>query len=85
VCYDNSGPAHYLRHFQYGNLAEDLKVADLTAVLKQALAAQPWKLPANRAKIETQIRPHFDRERIWRELAALYRNISAPDGSTPPR
>jgi len=78
VCYDNSGPAHYIRHFQYGNLAEDLKVADLTAVLKQALAAQSWKQPANRAKIETHIRPHFDRERIWRELAALYRNVSAP-------
>jgi glycosyltransferase involved in cell wall biosynthesis len=76
VCYDNSGPAHYIRYFQYGSLAEDLKVSDLTAVLKQALAAQPWKQPANRAKIDTHIRPHFDRERIWRELAALYRNIS---------
>ncbi len=76
VCYDNSGPAHYIRHFQYGNLAEDRKVADLTAVLKQALAAQAWKQPANRAKIETHIRPHFDRDRIWRELAALYCNIS---------
>lgn len=76
VCYDNSGPAHYIRHFQYGNLAEDLKVADLTAVLKQALAAQSWKQPANRAKMETHIRPQFDRERIWRKLAALYRNIS---------
>ena len=78
VCYDNSGPAHYLRHFQYGNLAEDGKIAALATVLKQALAAQAWKQPANRVRIETHIRPHFDRERIWRELAALYGNISAP-------
>ncbi len=77
VCYDNSGPAYYIRRFQYGNLAEDLKIADLTAVLRQVLATQPWKQMVNRTKIEAHIRPHFDRGRIWRDLTTLYRNISS--------
>ena len=76
VCYDNSGPAHYLRRFRSGTLAEDLNPLALTETLRRTLVAQEWKQPANRAKIETLIRPHFDRACIWRELTKLYAEIA---------
>lgn len=76
VCYDNSGPGHYIRKFGYGSLAEDSNPSALTEALRQAITTRPWANPANREKINTQIRPHFDRARIWRELAELYGSIS---------
>ncbi|NQU12220.1 glycosyltransferase [bacterium] len=75
VCYDNSGPAHYLRRFQYGDLAPDLDVTGLTAVLQQALAREEWLAPAHRDKVQTRIRPQFDRVNIWADLTTLYREI----------
>jgi glycosyltransferase involved in cell wall biosynthesis len=75
VCYDNSGPAHYIRKFQYGDLAEDLNLDSLTDTLRTAIVNQPWKNPAHHAKITSQIRPHFDRVRIWRELTNMYAEI----------
>jgi len=72
VCYDNSGPAHYLRRFQFGALAEDLNLVALTETLRRALAAQEWKQAMHRAKIASAIRPHFSREPIWQQLARLY-------------
>jgi len=75
VCFDNTGPAHYLRKFQFGTLAEDLNRVDLTDKLKQVFAAQPWRQPAEREKLESLIRPHFRRERIWEDLQKLYRHI----------
>jgi len=81
VCYDNSGPGHYIRRFQYGNLAEDLNRVALTETLKTALAAQAWKRAENRAKITGLIRPAFDRVNIWRELMTLYSAIAGEDAS----
>ncbi|MCX6896565.1 MAG: glycosyltransferase [Verrucomicrobia bacterium] len=75
VCYDNSGPGHYLRKFGCGDLAADLSVPALTETLKRALAAQAWRQPEHRAKIAAQIRPHFDAARIWPELVRLYEGI----------
>jgi glycosyltransferase involved in cell wall biosynthesis len=75
VCYDNSGPSHYIRKFQYGNLAEDLNLPALTEALRQAIAAQEWKSSASHEKVKSHIRPHFDRSRIWRELINVYGKI----------
>ncbi len=75
VCYDNSGPGHYLRRFGYGDLVEDLSVPALTATLERALAARAWRQPEHRAKIAAQIRPHFDAARIWPDLVRLYEGI----------
>jgi glycosyltransferase involved in cell wall biosynthesis len=75
VCYDNSGPGHYIRKFQFGNLAEDLNLEALTSVLREAIAAQPWQAPGQRAKIATHIRPHFDPATIWPQLIQMYRQI----------
>lgn len=75
VGYDNSGPAYYVRRFQFGNLAEDLNVTALTGVLQQALTAKVWQEAGHREKIEMQIRPHFDPAHIWQELRQLYRTI----------
>jgi glycosyltransferase involved in cell wall biosynthesis len=77
VCYDNSGPAHYVRRFRYGNLAEDLNCVALTETLKAALAARDWKKLEQRTKIENLIRPLFDRANIWRELGKFYGEIAA--------
>jgi len=77
VCYDNSGPGHYVRQFQFGTLARDLDPSDLAAKLKQVIAAAPWQQPEHRVKIESVIRPQFQRERIWGDLLKLYEHITA--------
>jgi glycosyltransferase involved in cell wall biosynthesis len=75
VCYDNSGPGHYVRKFGFGNLAVDLNPGDLTRTLRETIARGEWKSLANRAKVADQIRPHFDRTRIWPELIRMYRRV----------
>lgn len=80
VCYDNSGPAHYVRRFGFGNLAEDLNRSALTATLRKTVVAQDWKQAEPRAKVLNRIRPHFDRIRIWRELMEFYACVANPCG-----
>jgi glycosyltransferase involved in cell wall biosynthesis len=81
VCYDNSGPGHYVRKFQFGNLAADLDVEALTRTLRECIARGEWKTSVNRSKIGAQIRPHFNRARIWPELMRMYREVrSSEDG-----
>jgi hypothetical protein len=46
---------HYIRKFQYGNLAEDLNLPALTEALRQAIAAQEWKSSANHEKVKFHI------------------------------
>jgi glycosyltransferase involved in cell wall biosynthesis len=75
VCYDNSGPGHYVRKFGFGTLAEDLNPAALTAALKRAIAERPWEQAEHRAKIPAQIRPHFSRALIWQDLLQVYRRV----------
>ncbi len=75
VCYDNSGPGHYVRKFRFGDLAEDLNPDALTQTLREAIARGEWKDLVNRARVADQIRPHFDRTRIWQELIRMYRQI----------
>lgn len=77
VCYDNSGPAHYARRFRVGTLAEDLNPAALSECLKQTIAGEPWKHDVHRSRVESEIRPHFQRARIWEDLLRLYRHVCA--------
>lgn len=77
VCFDNTGPGHYLRKFGFGTLARDKDRADLTEKLRQVFITEPWRKPEQRAKIGSIIRPHFRRERIWEDLQKLYRLIMA--------
>lgn len=76
VCYDNSGPAHYIRHFCYGNIAEDLSCRSITETLAQTLIARDWKREEHRAKVWSLIRPHFDRTKIWPQLFEVYTQIA---------
>jgi hypothetical protein len=76
VCYDNSGPGHYVRKFQFGNLAPDLDPDALTQTLRETIARREWKNSLNRVKIAEQIRPRFDRTRIWPELIRMYRRTA---------
>jgi len=75
VCYDNSGPGHYIRKFNFGNLAEDLSVESLTRTLKRAIETREWIQPEKRSIIASQIRPSFDRNHIWSRLIAMYRRV----------
>jgi glycosyltransferase involved in cell wall biosynthesis len=77
VCFDNTGPGHYIRKFKFGTLARDKDRADLTSKLREVIETKPWKSPEHRAKIENFIRPHFRRERIWEDLQKLYGRIIA--------
>jgi glycosyltransferase involved in cell wall biosynthesis len=77
VCYNNSGPAHYLNHFKVGSLAEDLNPRALEAVLKDALSTQPWKEPSQKTKALSLIRPSFAPAGIWRQLLPLYSRIAS--------
>ena len=76
VCYANSGPQHYIQKFGFGNVARDLDVEALTEALRGAINSQPWKIPGQRKKIVAEIRPHFDRHQIWKELETVYQKIA---------
>jgi glycosyltransferase involved in cell wall biosynthesis len=77
VCYDNSGPGHYLRKFGFGTLVRDRDRAELVTSLRRVLQDEPWRAAEQRQKIEAVIRPHFHRDRIWLDLQALYQRIIA--------
>lgn len=77
VCYDNSGPGHYIRHFQFGSLAQDLNVSALADALRRTLARREWTGEHHEGKVKTSIRPHFDRQPIWAKLIELYRRVCA--------
>jgi hypothetical protein len=65
-----------MRKFGLGTVAKDGDTKDLTQVLQRTIATRPWAAPEQRAKIEGQIRPHFDRARIWPGLLEVYRHIT---------
>lgn len=79
ICYDNSGPGHYIRKFEYGNLAADLDRLSLTETLHKALRTEPWKQPIHQQKVGSAIRPHFEPKKIWQELDELYLKIIEGD------
>jgi glycosyltransferase involved in cell wall biosynthesis len=75
ICYDNSGPGFYIRHFGAGDLAQDLNIDSLTETLANAISQQKWKDPEFREKVTSTIRPRFDKDRIWGELIDLYSRV----------
>jgi glycosyltransferase involved in cell wall biosynthesis len=77
ICYNNSGPAHYLNHFKVGVLADDLNPRALEAALKDALSTRPWKAPSQKTKTLSLIRPSFAPAGIWRQLLQLYSRIAS--------
>ena len=77
VCYDNSGPAEYIRKFGFGSLARDEDPADLTATLRKAIETEPWKDERLRQKLRKATRTAFSREEIWPQLQSLYAHIAS--------
>jgi glycosyltransferase involved in cell wall biosynthesis len=77
VCYDNTGPAEYARHFNFGSLARDLDLADLTAQLQGAIRTRPWLDAEKRSALRSATMMRFSRERIWNDLAKLYGEIAS--------
>jgi glycosyltransferase involved in cell wall biosynthesis len=76
VCYDNSGPAEYVRMAQFGTLARDRDRGDLTKRLKGTLEEKPWLDLKRRAVLREFTRRRFSREVIWTELIRLYKDVS---------
>jgi len=85
VCYDNSGPAHYLKRFACGTLAEDRNLASLAEALQHTISTRPFAHAAFREKVESVIRPEFNPNRIWKELAGLYQFVIGQGNSASDR
>jgi len=84
VCYDNSGPAEYLRRFGYGTLAKDRDVGDLARALGDVFATRPWQDLGRRNQVVEQARACFSRQRAWPQLAELYRMVIAEARGSEP-
>jgi glycosyltransferase involved in cell wall biosynthesis len=80
VCYDNSGPAEYIRLFGFGTLAKDGDLADLTERLTIVLRNRPWEDPAKRVQLRELTQKRFSRQNIWMELVRLYQDVSRTEG-----
>lgn len=72
VCFDNSGPGDYIRRFNYGSLAADRDVGDLSAKLSEALRDRPWLKDHRREKLIAEARDYFSRHRAWINLRRVY-------------
>jgi glycosyltransferase involved in cell wall biosynthesis len=76
ICYDNSGPGEYIRRFDYGTLAADRDVVDLSQKLRDAMRAAPWQDLRRRDQLVTAAREFFSRARAWSALANVYDRIA---------
>jgi glycosyltransferase involved in cell wall biosynthesis len=79
VCYDNSGPAEYIRKYSFGSLAIDRDVDSLSTKLKEALTDLP-RMDLNRdlnrrEELARRSRRDFSREQAWEQLIEFYEMI----------
>lgn len=72
ICYDNSGPAEYIRKYLFGSLAIDRDVTSLATKLKEAMATTPWKDVNLREAVAGKTRHDFSRMHAWEQLVDLY-------------
>lgn len=74
VCYDNSGPAYYIRRLGLGSTAGDRDVEDLSRQLAAAMADIPG-LKKKRDGELRNVRDWFSASRAWDGLLDLYRGV----------
>lgn len=77
ICYDNSGPADYIREFSFGSLARDLDEQDLARCVADNLRERPWLDPVSRNRLFNATRERFSPANIWRQLTDLYASVIA--------
>lgn len=75
VCYDNSGPAEYVRKYAFGSLARNRSVDSLCIELKQCFSEMPWKDVTKQAALAQRTREDFSPRKAWRELIAFYQLV----------
>jgi len=75
VCFDNSGPAEYIRKFQWGSLAENLNQQDLQIKLRAAIQSKPWLEIDRFQKLIVEVRSFFSSEAAWSGLIPIYKHI----------
>ena len=76
VCFDNSGPAEYIRRFGFGDLARDQDHQDLIVQLSMALRELPWMNSRRREELRAATIARFSPEAIWTDLIRLYGEIA---------
>jgi glycosyltransferase involved in cell wall biosynthesis len=77
VCYENSGPAEYVRLCRFGTLAEDGNFNDLREKLYSAVRTRPWEDSSTRMQLKEFTRKRFSQVEIWNQLIELYEEISS--------
>jgi glycosyltransferase involved in cell wall biosynthesis len=82
VCYDNSGPAEYLRSANFGSLARDGDQVDLTRKLSDAIRERPWINESRRSALRRFTHDRFSRTGIWSQLIQLYTEIESSTAGT---
>jgi len=75
VCYENSGPAEYVRLFRFGTLSEDGNLNDLSEKLCATIRTRPWDDSSRRMQLREFTRKRFSRMEIWDQLIELYEEI----------
>jgi glycosyltransferase involved in cell wall biosynthesis len=80
VCFDNSGPAEYVRKFGFGTLVRDLDFKVLGTELAEVLKLRPWSAVDRRLALIAETRSSFSRENVWVELLRIYSEVLAEDG-----
>jgi glycosyltransferase involved in cell wall biosynthesis len=76
VCYDNSGPAEYVRRYGFGSLAQDNDVESLMEQLARALKHAPWNNGSDPAALANRTRDDFSPAKAWSSLGECYKAIA---------
>jgi glycosyltransferase involved in cell wall biosynthesis len=79
VCFDNSGPAEYVRRFRFGTLVRDLNFGELETELAAVLRSRPWSSVEQRGELMKATRRLFSRENVWAELLQTYSELLAEE------
>lgn len=82
VCFDNSGPGEYIRHFGWGGLAEDSSLPHLQTVLEEGLGVLGPSLEDWQHAVSAKAKTYFSAGATWRELGKIYERVSLGRGGS---
>lgn len=77
ICFDNSGPAEFIRLCGAGTLVPDGNTAKLASALARAIEEQPWTNREQRRQQIARARQLFSPQAAWLGLQELYTRILA--------
>ena len=77
LCYNNSGPAEYIRKYAFGSLAQDGNVNSLCEELRNCLIQMPWRNGDRLTALIRRTREDFSPGRAWDHLTDLYQTVAS--------